>query len=90
MDAGGRKDVDKEAPDAARSKNKAAQTSTTVHVPCHSQEAQDQQRHGTSNAIRMIAKTKLVDLGALKTSMHASMLARAGHGRLDGILLLLT
>ena len=36
------------------------------------------------------AKIKLVDPGALKTSMHASMLARAGHGRLDGILLLLT
>ena len=36
------------------------------------------------------AKIKLVDPGALKTSMHASVLARAGHGRLDGILLLLT
>ena len=56
MDAGGRKDVDEEAHDAARSKNKAAQTSATVHVPRHSQEAQDQQRHGTSSAIRMIAQ----------------------------------
>ena len=36
------------------------------------------------------AKIKLVDPGALKTSMHASVLTRAGHGRLDGILLLLT
>ena len=35
-------------------------------------------------------KIKLVDLGVLKTSMHANMLARARHGRLDGILLLLT
>ena len=35
-------------------------------------------------------KIELVDLGVLKTSMHANMLARAGHGRLDGILLLLT
>ena len=35
-------------------------------------------------------KIKLVDLGMLKTSMHANMLARARHGRLDGILLLLT
>ena len=35
-------------------------------------------------------KIELVDLGVLKTSMHASVLARAGHGRLDGILLLLT
>ena len=35
-------------------------------------------------------KIELVDLGVLKTSMHASMLARARHGHLDGILLLLT
>ena len=33
---------------------------------------------------------ELVDLEMLKTSMHANMLARARHGRLDGILLLLT
>ena len=33
---------------------------------------------------------ELVDLEVLKTSMHANMLARARHGRLDGILLLLT
>ena len=36
------------------------------------------------------AKIELVDLGVLKTSMHANMLARARHGLLDGILLLLT
>ena len=35
-------------------------------------------------------KLKLVDLGVLKTSMHANVLARARHGHLDGILLLLT
>ena len=35
-------------------------------------------------------KIKLVGLGALKTNMHANVLARARHGRLDGILLLLT
>ena len=35
-------------------------------------------------------KIELEDLGVLKTSMHASVLTRAGHGRLDGILLLLT
>ena len=35
-------------------------------------------------------KIELVDLGVLKTSMHANMLARARHGRLDGMLLLLT
>ena len=36
------------------------------------------------------AKIEMVDLGVLKTSMHANVLARARHGRLDGILLLLT
>ena len=36
------------------------------------------------------AKIELVDLGALKTGMHADVLARVRHGRLDGILLLLT
>ena len=35
-------------------------------------------------------KIELVDPGVLKTSMHANMLARARHGRLDKILLLLT
>ena len=35
-------------------------------------------------------KIELVDLAVLKTSMHANMLARARHGRLDGMLLLLT
>ena len=35
-------------------------------------------------------KIELVDLGVLKTSMHANVLARARHGRPDGILLLLT
>ena len=36
------------------------------------------------------AKIKVVDPGALKTSMHANMPARARHGRPDGIMLLLT
>ena len=35
-------------------------------------------------------KIELVDLGVLKTIMHANMLARAKHGHLDRILLLLT
>ena len=35
-------------------------------------------------------KIKLVDLVVLRASMHAYVLARARHGRLDGILLLLT
>ena len=54
MDAAGRMDVDEEAHDAARSKNKAAQTSATVHVPRHSQEAQDRQRHGIRSTIRLL------------------------------------
>ena len=33
---------------------------------------------------------ELVNLGMLKASVHANMLARARYGRLDGILLLLT
>ena len=35
-------------------------------------------------------KPELVDLGMLEISVHANMLARVRHGRLDGILLLLT
>ena len=35
-------------------------------------------------------KAKMVDPGTLKASMHANMLARARHGRLDEMLLLLT
>ena len=35
-------------------------------------------------------KIELVDLGPLKTSMHANILARARQGRLDKVLLLLT
>ena len=36
------------------------------------------------------AKIKLVDPGALKTSMRANVPARVRHGRPDGIMLLLT
>ena len=35
-------------------------------------------------------KIELVDLGVLKTSMHANVLARVKYGRLDGVLLLIT
>ena len=35
-------------------------------------------------------KIELVDLGVLKTNMHVNVLAQARHGRLDGMLLLLT
>jgi hypothetical protein len=43
-------------------------------------------------AVPYVRWTKIepVDLGVPKTSMHANMLARARHGRLVGILLLLT
>ena len=54
MDAGGRTDVEEEAHDAARSKDKAAQTSASVHVLRPSQEAQDRQRHGIRIAIRLL------------------------------------
>ena len=53
-------------------------------------------RRGTDNAMVLLApysrwnKAKLVDLGALKTNIHVNMLARARHGRLDEMLLLLT
>ena len=53
-------------------------------------------RRGTDNVMVLAVpyvcwtKIELVDLGALKTGMHADVLARARHGRLDGILLLLT
>ena len=56
VDAGGRTAVDEGAHSAAKSKDKAAQTSATVHVPRHSQEAQDQQRHSTRSAIRVIGQ----------------------------------
>ena len=87
MDAGGRTDVDEEAHDAARSKDKAAQTyMSRAHL-----------RRRRTDSVMVFAvpyvrwdKIKLVDLGVLKTSMHANVLARARHGRLDGILLLLT
>ena len=83
-------DVNEEAYDAARSKDKAAQTSASVHVPRPSQE------HRTNSVMVFVVpyvrweKLKLVDLGVLKTSMHANVLARARRGRLDGMLLLLT
>ena len=53
-DAGGRTGVDEGAHDAARSKDKAAQTSASVHAPCPSQEAQDRQRHGIRSVICLL------------------------------------
>ena len=74
VDTGGRTGVDEGAHGAARSKDKAAQTSASVHVPRPSQEAQDSVM---VLAVPYVcwAKIELVDLGVLKTSMHANMLA---------------
>ena len=58
VDAGGRTDVDEEAHDAARSKGKAAQTSTSALVPRPSQEAQDRQRHGTRSTIHLLGQNQ--------------------------------
>ena len=58
VDVGGRTDVDEEAHDAARSKGKAAQTSTSALVPRPSQEAQDRQRHGTRSTIRLLGQDR--------------------------------
>ena len=50
----------------------------------------------TDNAMVLLApyshwnKAKLVDRGTLKANMRVNMLARARHGRLDEMLLLLT
>ena len=51
VDAGGRTGIDEGAHGAARSKDKAAQTSTSVHAPRPSQEARDRQRHGARSTI---------------------------------------
>ena len=54
VDASGRTGVDEGAHGAARSKDKAAQTSASVHAPRPSQEARDRQRHGTRGTIRSL------------------------------------
>ena len=69
-DAGGRTDIDEGAHGAVRSKDKAAlpiggvagshndrahsKTSASVHAPRPSQEARDQQRHGTHDTMRLL------------------------------------
>ena len=58
VDTDGRTDVDEEAHGAARSKDKAAQTSASVHAPRPSQEAQDRQRHGTRSTIRLLSQDR--------------------------------
>ena len=51
VDAGGRTGIDEGAHGAARSKDKAAQTSASVHAPRPSQEARDRQRHGAHSTM---------------------------------------
>ena len=58
VDAGGRTGIDEGAHGAARSKDKAAQTSASIHVPRPSQEAQDRQRHGTRSTIRLLGQDR--------------------------------
>src|SRR3954469_22268963 len=53
-DAGGRTGVDEGAHGAARSKDKAAQTSASAHPSRSSQEARNRQRHGTHGTIRSL------------------------------------
>src|SRR3954468_3850993 len=53
-DAGGRTGVDEGAHGAARSKDKAAQTSASAHPSRSSQEARNRQCHGTHGTIRSL------------------------------------
>ena len=70
---------------------------TRLHRPRRPYMFRDHLRRRRTDSVMVFAvpyvrwtKIELVDLGVLKTSMHASVPARARHGRLDGILLLLT
>src|SRR5512141_2041617 len=54
VDAGGRTGIDEGSHGSARSKDKAAQTSASVHALRPSQEAQDRQRHGIRSAICLL------------------------------------
>ena len=58
VDAGGRTGIDEGAHGAARSKDRAAQTSASVHAPRPSQEAQDRQRHGIRSTIRSLGQDR--------------------------------
>ena len=90
VDAGGRMDVDEEAHDAAKSKGKATHTSTSAIVPRPSQEAQDQQRHGTRSAIRMLGQDQAGGSRGAQDQHARQHAGTSEDGHLDGILLLLT
>ena len=75
VDAGGGTGADEGAHDAARSKDKAAQTSASLHAPRPSQEARDRQRHGTRGTIRSLGQGQAGGSRTLKISMHVNMLA---------------
>ena len=71
VDAGGRMGVDEGALSAAKSKDKAAQTSASMRAPRPSQEARDQQRHGVRSAIRPLTQDQ--------AGVHASLERHANH-----------
>ena len=54
VDADGRTGIDEGAHGAARSKDKAAQTSAAVHAPRPSQEVREHQRYGTHGTMRLL------------------------------------
>ena len=75
VDARGRTDIDEGAHGAARSKDKAAQTWRPYKYRAHL-------RRRRTDSVMVFAvpyvrwdKIELVDLGVLKTSMHANVLA---------------
>ena len=83
-------DADEGAHGDARSKDKAAQTWRLYMCRAHL-------RRRRTDSVMVFAvqyacwtKIELEDLGVLKISVHANILARVRRGHLEGILLLLT
>ena len=83
VDAGGRTDIDEGAHGAARSKDKAAQTSASVHAPRPSQEAQDRQRHGIRSTIRSLGQHQAVGSRGAQ-DQHARQRAGTSEARSPG------
>ena len=81
--AGGRTGVDEGANNAAGSKDKAAQTSASVRAPRPSQEAQDQQRHGTRSTIRLLGQDRAGGSWGAQ-DQHARQHARTSEARSPG------
>ena len=77
VDAGGRMGVDEGALSAAKSKDKAAQTSASMRAPRLSQEARDQQCHSVRSAIRPLTQDQArVNAGSGSHNLDAPYLAR--------------